>query len=62
MKFRKALTVALIAAAVVVTAPVVHAETRLALNGARPRPLNAISSGGLTPAEYAALTPQIGAN
>ena len=64
MKFRKALIVAVIAAAVVVTAPVVHAETRLALNGARPRPapLNAISSGGLTPAEYAALTPQIGAN
>jgi PE-PPE domain len=64
MKFRKALAAAGIVAAVVVTAPVVHAETRLALNGARPRPalLNAISSGGLTPAEYAALTPQIGAN
>lgn len=43
--------------------PVIRAEARLAVNGARPtrEPINTIL-GGLTPADYAELTPKIGAN
>ena len=62
-RFGKVLVAAGLAVAVVVAAPVVQADTRLALNGAAPlpEPLNSVL-GGLTPAEYAALTPQVGAN
>lgn len=60
----KIVAVAALAATTVVAAPLVHADTRLALNGIRPPPppANMFIGGGVTPEEYAAFTPQIGAN